>query len=143
MNPSPPPLTKLAEKYTHPTGSLHDVIGFTGKSGLTPVTKEQLELDKDGATRLEKYQRRRFRAFTTRELHNMGAFAPTYKSREDSDGIEFFGVDYYAGFDRFLLPLHPLFYRTRWGSGRPRAVPRFLLPGGKSGLWEVICAYSS
>lgn len=140
MNRIPPPLTELAEKYTHPTGPLHDAIGFTGKSGLTPVTKEQLEFDENGATRLEKYQRRRFRAFTTRELHDMGVFAPTYESREDTDGMRYVGVDYYAGFDHVLFPLHPLFYQTKWGRGRPKAVPRFSLPGGKSGLWEVICA---
>jgi hypothetical protein len=139
MSSSKPPLTDLGKRYTHPTGPLHDAIGHTGKSGMTPVTETQLELETDRANGIEAYQRKRFRSLTMREVHGIGAFAPLHESRPSQDGMRPIGVDYSAGFDYFAYayPFHKVFHRRNWSIDKPVALPRWLLPGGKSGYWEV------
>jgi len=128
--------TVLALKYTHPAGPFHTVLAYTGKSGLTPVTEEDFRADYDAASRLEEYQRRRFCGFTTLELHEIEAFAPTYGSRLGVVRELQTHLEFEAGMpDDFEL--HYIFNRGSWRSDRPTAVPRFLLTGGKSGYWEV------
>ena len=71
--PTPLPHTQLAVRYTHPKGSRHKVLAFTGKSGLTPLPRISDETDLRLHVALTSYQEGRFQNFTTRELDDMEA----------------------------------------------------------------------
>jgi hypothetical protein len=140
---SPEPLTELAERYTHPTGPNHSTIAYTGKSGLTPITPYPTNLpfrdreEREYNIQLEAYQLWRFCGFRTQQLDEMEALAPTYRSRfttaeklKQGRGVNFKGLG-------SSVPIHPLYTRDKWETRFRASRPRFLLPGGKSGYWEV------
>jgi len=133
--PQPAPLSDLAQRYSHPTGPVSAVLAYTGKSGLTPIPSPSLdppfrtEEEQKYINKLELYQRSRFNGFTIKQIHDLDAFAPLFKTRKD---VDFLSLE--ANF-----PIHPLFERDRWSTARSKTHPRVRLPSGGLGYWEV-CA---
>lgn len=117
------PLTELAKKYTHPTGPKHTEIARTGKSGLTPLSTPISPSPAEQARyeELDLYQRDRFKAFSTKDLVDIDAFARTS-----------FEKVYYDD-----NPINKLFARNKWSPENDNSVPCYLLPGGLGGYWQV------
>jgi hypothetical protein len=137
-------LTPLAKRYTHPIGRKHAVLAYTGKSGLTPITPYSekgpvLNPDKKKRTaQLEEYQLWRFNGLRTQQLVEIEAFAPTYKSQlniyeqaKQGLGVNFQGLG-------LSVPIHPLYAKVNWENTCLKTKPWYILPGGKSGHWQVM-----
>jgi hypothetical protein len=140
-------LTDLAKRYTHPTGRNHATLANTGKSGLTPIPPYPenrplpSQTERERIAQLEAYQMWRFLGFRIQNLVEMEAFAPSYKS--DLALYEQFRQGSAANFKGLgaNVPVHPLFSRNKWAKACFKSRPWYLLPGGKSGHWQV--TYSS
>ncbi|CZR60774.1 uncharacterized protein PAC_10670 [Phialocephala subalpina] len=135
------PLTKLAERYSHPTRTTsnlsHSPLYGTKKSGFTPLSPGFGTLEK---RRLHNYQKRRFYGFSAAELHQLGALAGVDGDPYDESGgwTEFESgaqADGYGG--ELDNPIHPLFDRGNWE--RRRDIPRHRgavpIRGDEAGYW--------
>lgn len=117
------PLTDLARKYTHPTGSEHIGIAGTGKSRLTPLPTpiSPTETERARYEELDLYQRVRFQELSTQDLVDLNAFAPTSTAQVTFDDN----------------PINALFAQNKWDVDNYNSVPFFLLPRGLGGYWQV------
>ncbi|KAF8865029.1 hypothetical protein BDZ45DRAFT_471392 [Acephala macrosclerotiorum] len=132
-------LTALAKIYSHPLhgrnpylkeGALkmnHTVLQNDPqlKSGLTPIYPEDFLTDAEKVrfSVLSQYQRHRFDAFTTAELHKSEAFAPL-----KADGQFAFLAE---------VPIHPLLEQARWLELLPLHLAPVPLGNGRKGFWEA------
>jgi len=131
---NPPKLTELAKRYGHPKGPEHKAIAFTGKSGLTPIDPLFPNTNLAFADALEKYQRLRFYNFTTQELVDLESFAPQYNGYEvGGKTVDPITLQNFAD----KVSIHPVYTRDKWGTESRKSHPRFPLPGGRSGFFEV------
>jgi hypothetical protein len=121
-------LSALARKYGAPERGEHTLLRGTKKSGWTPTSPLRPNNPKSPRSwyarkRLERYQKRRFRGWTARELQSMealGAFQYTRLSDLSND-------------------IHPLFRIERWESKEtvPLHLPTYPLGKGRDGYWEA------
>jgi hypothetical protein len=127
-------LSELAQKYTHPTWQDYAVLAGTGKSGYTPIRpidpgenpREFARIREEDQRQL---QRHRFLGFTTQELVDMEAFAPTFQPSFDVEALN--PTESFRSF-----PIHSMLLREKWTHPTNHASPPFLLPGG-TGIWKV------
>lgn len=133
-----PPLTVLAQKYSHPRGPDHSIVAYTGKSGLTPVEPPNPRgpfppsKQKEYLRELEEYQQWRTQGFTTYELEKLEAFAPVYQNWV-LDGMPDDGLD----LDQWDVPIHPLYQRENWDCLPSGDVGRMPIGNGHTGVWTV------
>lgn len=119
--------TSLAAKYSHPRGKFgvvnHGVIRGSGKSGLTPLLAPQNGTGVSKQRRLEEYQRKRLKGFTTTELQRMGALTP---------------LDSRTWRHSLKNPINPIF-NSRWVTEADMPRHRGAIPilGDHEGLWLV------
>jgi hypothetical protein len=96
-------LTSLAQKYSHPIGTLdytyHRILTSTGKSGLTPISSPLPPPITE--ERLKKYQKRRSYGFSAAELEEIGMMAAL--------GDEQMATE-------LTNPIHPMYVRSQWES---------------------------
>ncbi|CZR60436.1 uncharacterized protein PAC_10332 [Phialocephala subalpina] len=129
-------LTALAQIYSHPLHGrnpylespalamnhtvLENIVPL--KSGLTPLYPEDFQTDAEKARFkiLSQYQRSRFNAFTTAELHKSGALAPL-----KTDGQYAFLTE---------VPIHPLLQQARW----LEPLPLHLASVSNHVVWDVM-----
>jgi len=127
-----PILTELAKKYKHPEGKKHDIIKYTGKSGLTPLGPPdrcpQTEEEKKQRDEFEIYQRTRCLGFTVAELVALEAFAPLYdgyghENRAPIVRAQLMTEAHFAAQNELppervdqnpTVPLHPIYQRKNW-----------------------------
>ncbi|CZR56291.1 uncharacterized protein PAC_06179 [Phialocephala subalpina] len=132
MQSASPPLTKLAEIYSHPVGQIgsvnHAAIAdyVPYKSGLTPITPNPNPPFPDLVNQraLEKYQTGRFQGFTAAELRALDSLA---FEQPDFPDMRLEGLD-----------VDHVFRRENW-QNRRKAVHRALWPlgNGRPGFWHV------
>ncbi|KAE9369105.1 hypothetical protein N431DRAFT_346193 [Stipitochalara longipes BDJ] len=122
-------LTTLARVYSHPTGLQHSdlKVGSFLKSGLTPSYLSSFANNKEQKVYndLMKYQRVRFRGFTTAELHALESLAPFSTIADDPT------------LTSALCPIHPAFQKDQWKKPLARHQANFPLGNGRPGYWDV------
>lgn len=148
-------LTELARKYTNPVGDQHDIIGDTGKSGLTPLTpldgSSLTEAEKLKRLEFEIYQRKRCLGFTVSELMSLEAFAPLYNGYKDENRAPVMKAQrmteaHYADQTEHpqervanheaTMPIHPIYERENWTKDLPINRARYFVDE-KLGEWGV------
>ncbi|KAE8445237.1 hypothetical protein EG329_013609 [Mollisiaceae sp. DMI_Dod_QoI] len=124
-----PPLTQLAEVYSHRQGKATCRRANELKSGLTPsyLPDKPNQRQRTSHRNLEKHQRSRFHGFTAAELRNLESLAPYYDNDKDA---------FHSDFPQ-LNAIHPVFERSRWTQPLPKHMAFFPLGNGRDGFWDA------